>query len=65
MPHIHCEYSGEEVVLDFDGNIIEGSFPKKQLDILKGWIAIHRDELDANWKLLSSGEKFFKIEPLK
>ena len=28
-PHIHCEYSGEEVVVDFDGNILEGQFPKK------------------------------------
>ena len=26
---------------------------------------IHRDDLEANWKLLSNGEEYFKIEPLK
>jgi len=65
LPHIHCEFSGEEVVLDLNGNVLEGNFPKRQLDILKGWVAIHKEELEANWTLLSNGEKFFKIEPLK
>jgi hypothetical protein len=26
---------------------------------------IHRDDLAANWELLSGGEQYFKIEPLK
>ena len=30
-----------------------------------GWMEIHREDLEANWKLLSSGDGFFKIEPLK
>ena len=29
------------------------------------WMEIHRDELEANWKLLSNGEQFFRIDPLK
>lgn len=64
LPHIHCEYAGQEVVLDLKGNVIEGEIPKKQMKILEAWIAIHEDELIANWKLLSEGEKFFKIKPL-
>ena len=46
LPHIHCEYAGNEVVVDFDGNVLGGSLSIKQLNILKGWIAIHKDELD-------------------
>ena len=65
MPHIHAEYSGQEVVLTLDGEIIEGSFPKNKLKLLVAWIEIHRDEIEANWKLLSDGEQFFRIEPLK
>ena len=30
-PHIHAEYSGEEVVIALHGTIIEGSFPKSKL----------------------------------
>ena len=29
------------------------------------WIAIHEDELQANWKLLSNGDGYFKIEPMR
>ena len=64
-PHIHAEYSGEEIVLAFDGTILEGSFPKNKLKILEAWVEIHREDLEANWKLLSSGDGFFRIEPLK
>lgn len=42
MPHIHAEYSGEEIVVALDGTVLE-----------------------ANWKLLSNGEQFFRIDPLK
>ena len=27
LPHIHAAYSGEEVVMDLDGNVIEGKLP--------------------------------------
>jgi len=29
--------------------------------LILAWIEIHREELEANWKLLSSGEGFFKM----
>ncbi len=65
LPHIHAEYSGEEVVMAFDGTVLEGSFPKNKLKLLEAWIEIHRDDLEANWKLLSCGEQHFRIDPLK
>ena len=65
FPHIHAEFSGEEVVLDFDGNVIEGGIPANKLKILSAWVEIHREDLEANWKLISNGEKVFHIEPLK
>ncbi len=33
--------------------------------MLEGWMAIHEDELQANWRMLSEGEGYFKIDPLK
>jgi hypothetical protein len=33
--------------------------------IWEGWMAIHEDELYANWQMLKEGEGFFKIEPLR
>ena len=57
-PHIHAEYSGEEIVLSLDGEVLE-------LKMLEVWTDIHKEELQANWQLLSRGEKYFRIDPLK
>lgn len=65
IPHLHALYGDHEIVMAFDGTAIEGSFPAKQLKLLQAWIAIHEDELKANWTMLSNGEGYFKIEPLR
>lgn len=64
-PHLHAAFSGQELVVDFSGEVIEGDLPKGKMKLLLAWIEIHRDELEANWQLLSEGEPAFKIEPLK
>ena len=67
MPHIHAEYSGEEIVVALDGTILEGekNFPRNKRKMLEVWMEIHREDLEANWKLLCNGEQFFRIDPLK
>ena len=64
-PHIHAEYSGEELVIALDGEVLEGRFPKNKQKLLEAWMIIHHDDLQANWSLLSNGEQYFKIDPLK
>ena len=53
-PHIHAEYQ-----------ILEGKIPANKLKLLEAWMEIHREDLIANWQLLSEGQKFFKIAPLQ
>lgn len=65
IPHIHAEYAGEEIVVALDGTILEGGIPKNRLKLLEAWMEIHREDLEANWTLLSKGEQFFRIDPLK
>lgn len=64
-PHIHALYGDNEIVVSLDGEVLEGNFPKKQLKLLEAWIALHEDELNANWNLLNAGDGYFKIEPLR
>jgi hypothetical protein len=54
-----------EIIVALNGEVLAGDLPSKQLKMLLGWMAIHEDELQANWKLLSDGQDYFKIEPLK
>ena len=65
LPHIHAEYGDDEAVFDFEGNVLEGSLPKKKERMVQTWIDIHQEDLRANWKLLSNGEGYFKIPPLQ
>lgn len=64
-PHIHCLYGDSEVVIALDGEVLEGSIPSGKMKLVLAWMEIHRDELEANWKMLSSGDGYFKIDPLK
>ncbi|MDD3164027.1 MAG: DUF4160 domain-containing protein [Sphaerochaetaceae bacterium] len=65
VPHVHCIYGENEIVIALNGDILEGNFPPKQLKLVQAWISLHEEELAANWRLLSEGEGFFKIEPLR
>jgi len=65
IPHLHAEYSGDEVVVTFDGKVLEGSIPGNKMKLLVAWMEIHKEDLLANWELLSQGEQSFKIEPLR
>jgi len=64
-PHIHVEFSGEQAVISLSGEILEGSIPSSKMKLVQAWMEIHREDLEANWNLLSKGEQFFRIEPLK
>lgn len=65
LPHVHAMFSGDEIVVSLEGKILEGSIPKSKLKLLLAWMEIHKDELRANWDLLSAGEQSFRIDPLR
>ena len=64
-PHIHVQYAEHNALFDFDGNMTEGSIPTKQMKLVEAWIVIHREELEANWKLAREKQVLYKIDPLK
>ena len=65
-PHIHAEYAEHQVVISIDdGTILDGSLPPKQLKMVQAWVAIHEEELAADWKLAIQGQELFRIDPLK
>ena len=64
-PHFHAYYQDDEAVFSLDGEIISGSFPRKQSAYVKAWALLHEDELRANWQLAVNGENVFRIDPLR
>ena len=66
VPHIHAECGGDKAVFNVEnGKLLAGSFPKSKARLVQAWIEIHREELNADWKLAVNGEEVFKIDPLK
>ena len=64
--HIHVKFSGSECVIAIpEGDVLEGQIPSKQLKLVQAWIAIHEDELMADWELAIGGNRVFEISPLK
>jgi hypothetical protein len=66
VPHIHVEYGGDKAVFSIeDGKLLAGKFPNSKTRLVHAWIEIHREELNADWKLAVNSEEVFKIDPLK
>lgn len=65
LPHIHAEYQEHEAVISLEGEILNGELPSRKMKLVQAWIEIHQEDLQANWKLLSEGKEFFKIDPLR
>lgn len=64
--HIHAMHAGKMASFDLEtSEMIAGELDKDDVDKVRGWMSIHREELFANWKLLSEEDTYFKIEPLR
>jgi len=64
-PHLHAEYGGNKVLLDFRGNIMQGSLKSKTaLRLVREWIDIHELELMENWERARTGSPLNTISPL-
>lgn len=64
-PHFHAIYQDFTATFDFDGTIIKGEFPQKQAKFIAAWALIHREELEANWRLAAEQQPLYKIDPLR
>ncbi len=66
LDHIHAQYNEYEAVYSISNlNLLEGSLPQKQHNLVIAWMEIHKEELIALWKVAQNDGEFFKIDPLK
>jgi hypothetical protein len=65
-PHVHVYYQEYKGTININTcEVIDGDLPARQIRMVLAWIEIHKEELIADWELCQTGEKPFKIEPLK
>jgi len=63
---MHIRYAEFKAVIEFpSGNLLDGDLPGNQVKLVQAWIALHTDELKADWVMAAAGETPYKIEPLR
>jgi hypothetical protein len=63
-PHFHARYAGHAASVDFAGELIAGTLPRRALTLVREWARLHDEELEANWERARRDEPLLAIEPL-
>ena len=64
VPACFVYYGDYQASIDIDGELLSGSLPVRQLKMVVGWLALHKEEAYAAWNKAVRGEAFDKIAPL-
>ena len=66
-PHFHVECAEYHAKINIiDGELIDGTLPRKALRLVQAWAEIHKDELMKNYEeSLKDSGIISRIEPLK
>ena len=65
-PHFHALYSVDEAIVSIaDGSVIAGSLPTIAMRLVREWLDLHREELEANWARATVPEALSRIDPLR
>jgi len=64
-PHFHAKYGDDEITVEIESGIINGSMSKRAIKMIQEWQEIHKAELLSNWKLAEQKKALFPIKPLE
>ncbi len=63
-PHFHASYGEYKIVVNINNEVVKGEMPKRALNLIFEWMALHKEELFSNWKKCQEGDVPGKIKPL-
>jgi hypothetical protein len=65
-PHFHAIYNEYEAVIEIESRrVLEGSIPRRALNLVLEWLDLHKDELIADWELCRTKQQPLQIAPLE
>jgi len=63
--HFHAVYGEFEITVQIPTGVVTGRFPRRALNLVLEWYALHRAELEENWLLARSKKHLSPIKPLE
>jgi len=51
--------------MTMDGKVYAGSLPGRALSMVREWMALHRNEIEADWNLAQQKKPLNPIDPLE
>jgi hypothetical protein len=63
-PHIHAIFAGNQVVVDFDGNILAGTIGRRGDKLIQEFVQERKSELENAWAFAIKGEDLPWINPI-
>ena len=64
-PHFHARYAESKARVEIaTGEIIDGELPRRAARLVREWTALHRDELEENWRLAREKRPLGRVTPL-
>lgn len=65
-PHFHALYGEYRArVAIASGEVLDGELPPRASRLVREWTALHRDELEADWRLAEQMRPLQAIDPLR
>lgn len=65
-PHFHAQYGEYKAVISIkELSVVDGSLPRRALNLVLDWAELHQEELLKNWNLASANEMPNTIKPLE
>ena len=63
--HFHAEYGEYEIIVDIESGVVTGKFPRRALNMVLEWYALHKDELADDWRRARQKLPLTPINPLE
>jgi hypothetical protein len=63
-PHFHVKYGEYRAIITISDGIVQGTLPRRALNLIFEWLDLHRDELMENWSRIENRQALNNIEPL-
>jgi hypothetical protein len=64
-PHFHARYGEHDAQVSIaTGELLAGTLPRRAHALVREWVGLHQEELEADWELAHHGQPLATIDPL-